>query len=957
MNNETSVSIKFTNKVTGEKKLERYATQLKTIYSALSSIDTGKAKILEGSMNKVTDDKTKNKVDKLGNSLSLAFSTAKLTAFLTTINRVTKKMSEFTKKTATYTENMNLLDVAFNNNTDEAEKFVNTLSEMYGLDESWGYKTVGIFKQLANAMGLADEVGTKMSKTLTQLAIDTSSLYNIEVEDTVSILQSALAGQTKPARRLGADITQSTLQLTLNSAGIDRTIESLSYAEKRLVIVASLLNQTQNSFGDWGRTIDGVAQQMRIFQQQTERLTRAIGSLFLPILKATLPFINAFLMVLTEIINWLAVLVGYDPKEFDFFSGTSESVLDLSEGLSSANENAKKLKSGLRGFDKLNNITTPSSGGGASASGGASGIDPEVLNLFNKASDGYLKSLEKIENKATKIRDKIMKWLGFTKLTNKETGDVSFKYDGIKKTLTNFYNSFMKLNTVGKIFVALGLALVFKKIFDIVKKATTIFRPFYGIIDKMITPLKNIVKYIKEYVRYAPNLNSAIKTATSDWSSQASALEKMKLGLVGVTTALVGISFMADAFKSISENGFNFNNVMTLILGSLTLAGGAIITLTALLGSMSLALAGATAGISVIVGAVVALVAGMANAKKTTNEYVESMNEINNSAKANADASIGQINRTKELTSELGLLVSRNGEVKKSDEDRVNYILTKVNEAYGTEYQLIDNKIYKNGQEIKSNEDLIKSIDEVMRKKRAEAILNAYQDVYNEALRQQNEILKEAEGLSSKKGELSKKEKKQLQELKDQYDENQKTIKNYEKLEEVYLTGTIEKIDKATRKFYDDTQATYNRAFDGLKKESERTRNYCENNLGSFETKFKVDASEFNSFANQFNNSDWQKTTNHYLPPFSLPRHKTGLPFVPNDYYLAYLDYGERVLTKEQNADYNRGIINGQNAISGSPVNATFVIKVGDKELAKQVINNIQDMAKNNGKPITIGGF
>ena len=54
--------------------------------------------------------------------------------------------------------------------------------------------------------------------------------------------------QTKPVRRLGGDITQSTLQLTLDTYGIDRGIESLSYAEKRLVIVTAMLNQTDEAW-------------------------------------------------------------------------------------------------------------------------------------------------------------------------------------------------------------------------------------------------------------------------------------------------------------------------------------------------------------------------------------------------------------------------------------------------------------------------------------------------------------------------------------------------------------------------------------------------------------------------------------------------------------------------------------------------------------------------------------
>ena len=252
MDNE--VSIKFKNSVTGENKLERYKKTLTEINSVLSGLNTGVVKELESSASKTSN--ISNDVKDIAKKTNLAFNYTTVRAFTRGIQNATKAMGSYIQKSSTYLENMNLLDVAFNNNTTEAQKFVNKLSEMYGLDESWGYRTVGIFKQLANAMGLADKIGTKLSTTMTQFAIDVSSLYNFDTDDSVSILTSALAGQTKPARRLGADITQGTLQQTLDKAGIEKSIADLSYAEKRLVIVASLLTQVSEATNDWGRTIN-----------------------------------------------------------------------------------------------------------------------------------------------------------------------------------------------------------------------------------------------------------------------------------------------------------------------------------------------------------------------------------------------------------------------------------------------------------------------------------------------------------------------------------------------------------------------------------------------------------------------------------------------------------------------------------------------------------------------------
>ena len=425
MNNATDIGISFKNSVTGEKKLEKYAETLSRINSALAGIDKGKVKEVEQTAKSFKEiEKTNEKVKNVKGGL---FDVATITALVHSFKSLTQTFSKMVSQSANYLENMNLLDVAFNNNTKEAKQFVNTLTEMYGLDESWGYKTIGLFKQLSNAMGLADETGTTLAKTLTALSIDLASLYNVNTQSAVEKLTSALAGQTKPVRVFGADITEATLQMTLMENGIDKLVSNLSFAEKRLLIVTSVLNQTKEAQNDWARTIESLANQMRIMDEQVSRLTRAIGNVFMPILKTIIPYLNAFLMVITEIVSWLAILVGYNEKEYDFFGGTNDSVEELTQNLNQAGASANKLKSGLRSFDKLNNISSPS----ASSSGGGLGVDADILNLFNKTSEDYLKNLMNVEMTATKIRDKIMEWLGFTKLTNEETKDVSFVFDHI----------------------------------------------------------------------------------------------------------------------------------------------------------------------------------------------------------------------------------------------------------------------------------------------------------------------------------------------------------------------------------------------------------------------------------------------------------------------------------------------------------------------------------------------
>lgn len=445
MINEQSIGLKFQNSVTGQKKLEEYEKTLSNIQKLLKNMPQN---IKIGNFDKSISDTNKllanvdknisdignqikglNKdVDGTSDKFKKAFTVGSIISVSKALSEVWKWISKNSKSSATFIENMNLLDVAYNNNTVSAEKLVNRMTEMYGLDESWGYRTVGMFKQLSNAMGLADEVGTKLSNTLTLLSIDLSSLYNTSTTDSVQKLASALAGQTKPIRSFGADITETTLSQTLLNNNIDLMVRNLSFAEKRLLIVTTILQQTIEAQNDWARTIESVANQERILEEQQSRLNRALGNVFLPILKNILPYLNAIMMVAVELINWFAVLIGYNEEDFDFFGETDVSINDLIDSIGTAEEGTQKLKRSLRGFDKLNNITTPTA---TTSAGGGLGVSPDIMNLFNKTADDYLSKLTDVEMKATRIRDKIMKWLGFTKQVDTATGKISFKFDHI----------------------------------------------------------------------------------------------------------------------------------------------------------------------------------------------------------------------------------------------------------------------------------------------------------------------------------------------------------------------------------------------------------------------------------------------------------------------------------------------------------------------------------------------
>ena len=87
-----------------------------------------------------------------------------------------------------------------------------------------------------------------------------------------------------------------------------------------------------------------------------------------------------------------------------------------------------------------------------------------------------------------------------------------------------------------------------------------------------------------------------------------------------------------------------------------------------------------------------------------------------------------------ELARELDGLVDENGKVKEGYEDRANFIVTTLNEAVGTEMELIDGVIQNYDSETESIYKLIEA-------KKAQAVLDSNEELYAEAIQKSDEAL------------------------------------------------------------------------------------------------------------------------------------------------------------------------------------------------------------------------
>lgn len=471
----------------------------------------------------------------LGDEIKYAFNSSVIIGFARLLKNVTNTMINAGKAQTEYIENLHLLQVAYGETNSSGEKLVKNMADLSGLDISQLTKSLGKYRQLSNALGIASDSANILSENLLKMQNDIASLYNLNTADVSKKLMSALTGETEAIKILGADITTISLQQKAYNLGIQESVTNMSQAEKTILRYLIVQDQLASSQGDFANTINSVANQTKIWNAQLDILGRQLGSIFNAILKPMLPILNGILMTINTIIGTLLGLLGIKTN----VSSISEDFLTLGTNISNAGKAGKEANKSLRGFDKLNVIKTPTSSSSGGTGGIGGGVNPKLLAQLKEYND----MLADANNKATKIRDKILGWFGFTKDAN---GELKFTGDRIDK---------IKLGVLG-----VGIAFAF-------------IYPVYKIIKKLLDLKKgtNLKKTGKELAEVGKSTN-VIKDGFSDMLKSFGKATEIIAILGGLALVIKETTKLIDTF---AKSGLKVSDVFKLVasvLGSVAVA-------------------------------------------------------------------------------------------------------------------------------------------------------------------------------------------------------------------------------------------------------------------------------------------------------------------------------------------------------------------------------------------------
>lgn len=387
---------------------------------------------------------------------NLAKKTGKMLAGAFAVKGLTSFAKDCIELGSDLTEVQNVVDVVFPTMNKKVNEFAQNAASTFGLSETMAKKFTGTFGAMANAFGFSEKESYKMSTALTGLAGDVASFYNISQDEAFTKLKSVFSGETETLKDLGIVMTQTALDQYALANGFGKTTSAMTEQEKVALRYAFVQQQLQNATGDFSRTSDQWANQIRILSLQFDSLKASIGqgliNLFLPIVKVINLVLGKLMTLANAFKSFTVMIMGKKTSGASAsLDKTATSAGKVSNSLNNATSSANKLNkstkkvgdtakktakkiSGLMGFDQINKLTetkgssgskssTPSSGTGSAGSGASGGTvdmgslpkgEDEKATKLGKGYDNLRKAIDKLRvafSAFSKVAIGAFKWI------------------------------------------------------------------------------------------------------------------------------------------------------------------------------------------------------------------------------------------------------------------------------------------------------------------------------------------------------------------------------------------------------------------------------------------------------------------------------------------------------------------------------------------------------------------
>lgn len=350
-------------------------------------------------------------------------------------------------------EVQNVVDTTFQTMNEQVNEFAQNAAETAGLSETMAKKYAGTFGAMAKAFGFAEGQAFDMSTSLTQLAGDVASFYNLTQDEAYTKLKSVFTGETESLKDLGVVMTQSALDSFAMAEGWGKTTKEMSEQEKVALRYAFVTKQLSSASGDFIKTQDSWANQTKIlslnFDSFKANIGQALINIFTPFLKVINQIVDKMAALSQHFVAFSEMLVGKSTSSGGGSPG--ETLGDISDGYGditdSIEDATKAQKNYMSGLDEIRTFTSSEKneslipgGIGTTPSGGSS--ESSETKTVTKGLEKISKIIESIVEKVKILKDLFMSGfkIGF--------GDAEQRISSLREAFEKLKQHYLTVSTM-----------------------------------------------------------------------------------------------------------------------------------------------------------------------------------------------------------------------------------------------------------------------------------------------------------------------------------------------------------------------------------------------------------------------------------------------------------------------------------------------------------------------------
>lgn len=422
-----------------EAQTKAYYEELKKVQQQTKSATSA----VEAQTNKI-----KSAFSKIGKAVGLALSVTAIISFGKSCIELGSTLSEV----------QNVVDVTFGAMSETINRFARDALEEFGLSETSAKKYTSTMGAMLKSMGFTTQAAAEMSMEMTGLSADMASFYNLDSETAFEKIRAGISGETEPLKQLGINMSVANLEAFALSQGITKAYNAMTQQEQAMLRYNYLMQATADAQGDFARTSDGWANQVRVLTERFNALKAAIGQGLIAVLTPVIKVLNSLLAKILTVTdafsNFIAKITGKNTKTTTTVSGIGDaadsaagSMGDVGAATDAAGQSAKKAAKeygGLLSMDEVHSLTknegsdSGGSGGGGGASGG--GLSENIVDAATETDDTLNPALDKLITRLKELQDLFK--AGFKAgMGDVDLSGITKAVEGIKTSLKNIFTA------------------------------------------------------------------------------------------------------------------------------------------------------------------------------------------------------------------------------------------------------------------------------------------------------------------------------------------------------------------------------------------------------------------------------------------------------------------------------------------------------------------------------------